>query len=130
MKNKKTVLAVAVLLVLVIGAALTWMFLRPAEIIGEKNITVTVIHGDGTEKVFKLKTDSTTLGEPLKKEGIVQGSEGGYGLYILTADGETADEAQQQWWCVTKAGEQVSVGISELTINDGDSYELTLKTGW
>lgn len=130
MKSKKTVIAVAVLLVLVIGAVLAWMYLRPAEIGGEKEITVTVVHGDGTEKVFILKTDSTNLCEPLEKEGIIEGRDGQYGMYILTADNETADESQQQWWCITKSGELVSTGVSEIMIDNGDSYEITLKTGW
>ena len=130
MKNKKSVLAVAVLLVLVLGAFLAWSFLRPSAVAGNKTVTVTVVHSDSSEKVFEVKTDSTSLGEVLRKEEIASGTDGPYGLYILTVDGETADEAQQQWWCVTKGGEEVMAGVDELMIADGERYEITLKTGW
>jgi len=130
MKNKKTIIAVAVLLVLVIGAFLAWTFLRPTAVAGDKTVSVTVVHSDGSEKVFEIRTDSTNLRGALDKENIVSGTEGPYGLYILTADGETADEAQQQWWCVSKSGEDVMTGVDEVMIADGDRYELTFKTGW
>lgn len=128
MKNKKSIIAVAVLLVLVIGAFLAWSLFRPAAAAGDKTVTVTVVHSDASEKVFEIKTDSTNLREALGE--IVSGTDGPYGLYILTADGETVDEAQQQWWCVTKDGGQVMSGVEELMIADGERYEITFKTGW
>lgn len=130
MKNKKSIIAAAVLLVLVVGAFLAWSFLRPSAVEGSKTVTVTVVHSDGSEKTFDVKTDSTSLGEVLRKEEIVTGTDGPYGLYILSADGEMADEAQQEWWCVTKGGAEVMAGVDELMIADGDSYEITFKTGW
>ena len=128
MKNRKSIIAVAVLLVLVIGAFLAWSLLRPSAAEGEKTVTVTVVHSDASEKVFEIHTDSTNLREALGE--IVSGSEGPYGLYILTVDGETADETQQQWWCVTKGGAEVMTGVDELMIADGDRYEITFRTGW
>ncbi len=128
MKNKKTLIAVAVLLVLVIGAFLAWSFLRPSEVEGSKTLTVTVVHSDASEKVFEIHTDSTNLREALGE--IVSGTDGPYGLYIMTADNETVDEAQQQWWCVTKDGAEVMAGVDELMIADGDRYEITFRTGW
>ena len=130
MKNKKSIIAVAVLLVLIVGAFLAWSFLRPSAAEGSKTVTVTVVHSDASEKVFEMKTDSTSLGEVLRKEEIVSGTDGPYGLYILSADGETADETQQQWWCVTKDGAEVMAGVDELMIADGEKYEITFRTGW
>ena len=130
MKNKKSIIAVTVLLVLVIGAFLAWSFLRPSASAGDKTVIVTVVHSDGSEKVFEVKTDSTSLGEVLRKEEIVSGTDGPYGLYILSADGETAFDSQQEWWCITKGGAEVMAGVDELMIADGDSYEITFKTGW
>ena len=97
----------------------------------KKTVTVTVVHGDGTQKEFTLRTAADTLGGAVnEEEGLVQGEEGPYGLYILTVDGETADEAQQQWWGVTQDGADVMTGIDSIEIADGDHYELTLHTGW
>ena len=55
---------------------------------------------------------------------------GFWGLYVLTVDGETADEAQQQWWCLTKDGEMSPTGVDDTVIADGEHYEFELKTGW
>ncbi|MPM64438.1 hypothetical protein SDC9_111324 [bioreactor metagenome] len=60
-KTKKIVLALAALVIL-IGAfyACKVLFIdKPME--GQKQITVTVIHGDGTQKEVKIKTDEEYL---------------------------------------------------------------------
>ena len=46
------------------------------------------------------------------------------------ADGETANESLQQWWCITKGGEQVNTSVDSTPIQDGDHFELTLKEGY
>ena len=51
-------------------------------------------------------------------------------MYILTVDGETADESKQQWWCITKGGEMVNTSVDTTPIQDGDQFELTLKEGY
>ena len=51
-------------------------------------------------------------------------------MYILTADGETADEGAQEWWCITKGGAEVMYSASEQPIADGEHYELTLTVGY
>ena len=127
-KNAKKIIAVAVLLVLVAAAVFAYIRFAPKGSAGEKELTVVVVHGDGSEKTFKLSTDSENLRGAI--EGIISGEEGPYGLYILTVDGETADESLQQWWCITKGGETVTTGVDDTVISDGEQYEITLKTGW
>lgn len=130
MKNKKTLIAAVVLIVLLVGAFLAWTVLRPLGTDKVKSVTVTVIHADASENVFEVSTGLESLGDLLTKTGIASGTEGEYGLYITTVDGETADESQQQWWCITKDGEEVATGADGVILADGDKYELTLKTGW
>ena len=55
---------------------------------------------------------------------------GSYGLFITTVDGETADDSKQQWWYITKGGEQVNSGADALPIADGDQFELTMMEGY
>ena len=74
--------------------------------------------------------DARFLRGALEQEKLVSGSESQYGLFITSADGETADDSKQQWWCVTKGGEQVNTGVDTTPIADGETYELTLKTGY
>ena len=68
--------------------------------------------------------------EVLKENELVDGEEGEYGLFIQTVDKETADEGKQQWWCITKGGEQVNTSADQTPIADQDQFELTLKEGY
>ncbi len=81
-------------------------------------------------KKSSLITQTGNLGEVLQDNELIAGEESDYGLYILTVDGETADEAKQQWWCITKAGEMVNNSADSTPIQDKEQYELTLKEGY
>ena len=132
-KNKKTVIAVIVLIVLVAAAALVWYFCNPAADANsaDKTISVSVIHGDGSQKDFSIQTNEEFLRGALEQEKLVEGSESEYGLYITAVDGETADEGNQQWWCINNAeGEMLPTGVDDTAIQDGDVYEIVLETGW
>lgn len=121
---KKRVLALALALVMVFALAACGG--------GGKNatVTVTVVHGDGSSKDFTVKTDKEMLGEALTDEKLVDGEDGPYGLFVKTVDGETADDANQEWWCLTKGGESVETGVDSTPVEDGATYELTLTVGW
>ena len=131
--NKKTrniIIAVALLLVLVIGAVLIWNANKPDAQEGGKALVVTVVHGDESSKDFSFTTDAENLRTALEEQELIEGTESEYGLYVLTVDGETADEGAQQWWCFTKGGEMLMTGVDDTMIADGESYEITLTTGW
>lgn len=129
-KTRNIIIAVAVLLVLVIGALVIARVYHPAASVGGKTVTVEVVHGDGSVNTFDISTDEETLRGALDQESLIDGTESEYGIYILTVDGETADESEQQWWSITQDGEMCMYGADELMISDGDHYELTLVTGW
>lgn len=95
-----------------------------------KNITVKVVHKDGSEKEFAIAAEGETLREALEQEKLVEGEESEYGLFVKTVDGETVDDGNQEWWCLTKGGEQVNTGVDGVKIADGDVYELTLTVGY
>lgn len=129
-KNTKKIIAVAALLVLIAAAVFAYLHFAPAAQAGDKTIAVQVVHGDGSTKDFDISTDAETLRDALEPEGLISGTESEYGLYILTVDGETADESLQQWWCITKDGEMLETGADSTMIADGEHYEFTLTTGW
>lgn len=129
MKNKK-LLGLCALILAVVVLVGVFFLTRPDTTAGGKNITVTVIHKDESQKVFELSTDQEYLGPALVEGKVVEDNQSDYGLYILTADGETADEANQEWWCLTKGGAEVTLGADQQPIYDGECYELTLTVGW
>lgn len=73
-----------------------------------------------------LKTDKTTLGDALYEHSLIDNPS-----YFVTANGVTADwDANQAWWKVCKGGEMTSVGVSELTLANGDHYEIIYTIGF
>ena len=132
MKKTTKIIIAAIALVLVAGIMLGVYFAtRPQPEEGSKSITVTVVHKDGSERVFPVKTDAEYLAEVLVDEGIVEDNQDEFGLYILVADGEYADyNADGGWWAVYEGDTQATVGASELPIKDGGTYKLVYTIGW
>ena len=129
MKQKKTIIAVAVLAVLILASVLIWQGTRPETQTGDKTITVSVVTDTETTD-FTIVTDAEYLRQALEQENLVKGSESEYGLFVTTVNGVTADDSQQQWWRFTRNGEMVETGIDTTPIADGETYEITLITGW
>ena len=129
MKNKKTLIALIVLVVLVIGAFAVWTVNAPQGQTGDKTILVSVVVDTETSD-FVIETDAEFLRGALEQAGLVEGTESEYGLYVTTVNGITADESQQQWWCFTRDGGTLETGVDTTPIADGERYEITLTTGW
>ena len=91
MKNKKIWIAVIALVAVAAVMLGVYFATREKPVEGGKEITVTVVHKDGSEKVYTCHTDEEYLGPVLLTEKIVQGDMGPYGLFITAADGEVAD---------------------------------------
>ena len=128
--NKKTlIIALAALIVVVAAFSGIWAATRPETQTGDKTITVQIVKKD-SERTVTINTDAEMLRGALDQENLVQGEEGEFGLFIKTVDGYTADDAAQEWWCITKGGEDVYTGVESTPIADGDQYEITLMTGW
>lgn len=130
MKNKK-VWAGLLALVLVI-AAMGWLWLGSQEktIEGGKEITVTVVHSDGSEKVFSYGTNDEYLGEILVSEGLAVGETGPYGLEIHTVDGETASwEENHSYWALYIGEDYATTGADGIVLTDGGEYSLVYTIG-
>ena len=130
MKNKKMILT-AVALVACIAVMLgIFLATRPETVAGSKTVTVTVVHKDGSEKVFTCATEEEYLGKVLVAENIVVGEYGEFGLYFNTADGETADySVDGGWWQVFIGEESATVGADQIPIADGDTFKLVYTIG-
>lgn len=123
----KPVMALVLAAVILMGV---WMAFRPRGTEGAKEIQVLVVFEEDNEKRFDIQTEAAYLGEALKEQALIEGEDGPYGMFITTVDGIEADAGQQQWWCITKAGERVDTGVDETPITDGEQFEITLTTGY
>ena len=130
MKNRKGLKAVIAAIVALAVLAGGFAVLYFKVISPQKEITLKVIQLDESEQIFVIKTKAEDLGTALMNEKLIDAYEGEYGLYITAVTGVAADEALEQWWCLTKGGESVETGISSVKIANNDVYELTLKQGW
>lgn len=128
--TKKTIIALVALLAVIAVLFGVYQMTLKATVQGAKTITVEVIHKDGSQKSFEYHTDREYLGETLTDEGLVSGESGAYGLFITSVDGETADDANQEWWCITQNNEQLNTSADQTPIADGEKYELTLTVGY
>ena len=128
--NRKTGILAGLLLIFCIAAGILFHANKPETTTGEKKIDIIVIHADKTENKFTYQTDAEYLVDVLLENKLAEGEQSSYGLFIQTVDGETADDSKQQWWCITKGGEQVNSGADTLPVADGDQFELTLMEGY
>lgn len=95
-----------------------------------KSFTVTVVHSDGTSKVFEYQTEEEYLGAVLVAEGLIQGNEGPYGLEIIEVDGEAAVyETSKAYWALYENGEYAMQGVDTTPVIDGGAYKLEYTRG-
>lgn len=103
-----------------------WRTSLPAPETGSKTITVEVIHGDGTQVDFTYQTELEYLGELLSEQGLISGSEGPYGLFVDTVDGETVNyDLNKSWWKLSCDGEDAQTGADAVVIQNGSVYTWT-----
>lgn len=128
--SKKPVIIFAAILIAVAGILLAaYLLNRPGGIDGAKNITIDVVVSREVERTFNVATDKEFLGEVLLGEGIAKGVAGQYGLFITEVNGRVVNSDAQEWWCITKGGEEVFTGADSTPIADKDKFELTLMYG-
>ena len=130
MQKKQTKIAGILLVLCCVLALIVFFQTRPDTAAGEKHITISVVHSDSSKSTFSYDTDAEYLGEALTEQNLAEGTEGPYGMFITTVDGETADDSKEQCCCITKDGEMVNTGADQTPIQDQDQFELTLKEGY
>lgn len=130
MKNKKLVIAIVAIVLVIALMALAFILLQPKGQAGQKNFTVTVVHSDGSEKEYKCKSSEEYLGTVLLEEGIAEGSMDQYGLYIKVVDGEQAIyEEDGAYWSLMVNGEYAVTGADMTPLEEGTVYSLVYTLG-
>ena len=99
----------------------------PAEAVSFKVIVTDL---EGTETAFEYTSSAASVGEALVAEGLVEGHESSYGLYIDAVNGIAADwDKDQTYWAFYINGEYATTGISDTPITADTTYGLTLTKG-
>ena len=97
----------------------------PAE---KKNFTFIVVDKDGSETSFAITTDKATVGDALLSEGLIEGDEGAYGLYVKKVNGIVADyDIDQTYWAFYINGEYAMTGVDKTEIVNGSTYSFKVE---
>jgi len=126
MSRKAKIILCAALVLLVAVFCMARLVLIPEPVEGAKHIVFQVTGHEGTAKSFDIHTDAETLGDALMAEKLIDAEEGPYGLWVTAIFGETADSGKNEYWMFYKEGVELSTGVSETYIADGEHYEAVI----
>ena len=91
--------------------------------VSKAEFTFIVVDKDGKETPFTIATDKTYVGEALIDEGLIEGEEGPYGLYVKTVNGQTLDyDTDGMYWSFYVDGEYGLTGVDMTEIVPGTTY--------
>lgn len=129
--NMRKLLSVALALVLIAAMALNFAGCSKDDSTGgEKSFTFIVTDLEGNETSFDVTSAKKTVGEALLDEGLIEGSEGDYGLYVTSVNGITADwDKDQTYWAFYVDGDYATAGVDQTDITDGATYSFVLTKG-
>ena len=92
---------------------------------GGKSFSFEIVFGDGSTKLYTIKTDKATVGEALVDHGLISGEDGPYGLMVLTVGGELHDyDIDQTYWAFYVNDEYAMSGIDTTEIIEGTKYSF------
>ena len=77
---------------------------------------------------FKVKTDKTIVGDALIENGLIEGDEGDFGLYVKKVNGILADyDVDQTYWAFYINGEMAMTGVDTTEIEEGAVYSFKIE---
>ena len=100
------------------------------EVVGEgaKSFHFVVADINGNETKFVVKTDKDTVGDALLENGLIEGEDGSYGLYVKVVNGITADyDTDGTYWAFYVNGEYAMTGVDSTEITDGETYSFRVS---
>ena len=127
--NKKMVIGVIVLAVIIALMALAYNAFREKPVQGSKEITIEVVNKAKESTTYELKTDAQFLREAMeeaKEQGLTfETSEGQYGLVVNTVNGETADlNSGSAYWGFYVNDGYCNYGLDTQPVYDGDAFQI------
>lgn len=128
-KNTRRILTTALCMVLIAAMALTFAACgkkeAPAAAGATIQYTVITVDLEGNETTYNITTDKKTVGEELIAQGIIEGEQGDYGMYIKTVNGLTLDwDTHAKYWAFYIGEEYATAGVDMTDAEDGTTYIL------
>lgn len=93
-----------------------------------KTFTFQVITLDGETSTFTITTERALVGEALLDEGLIEGEEGAYGLYVKRVNGILADyDVDGTYWAFYINGAYGMTGVDTTPVEDGATYAFKVE---
>ena len=87
------------------------------------SFTVVIADLEGKETTFEYTSDKATVGEALIAEGLIEGHETEYGLYVDSVNGVALDwDKDGKYWAFYIDGEYAMTGVDATEIAEGATY--------
>ena len=120
---------ISLILVLITLISLTACGAPDAEAEGPKvSFTLIIVDDQGNETTKTIETTRTIVGDALLDEGLIEGEEGDYGMFITKVNGIYADYNETgTYWSFYIDGEYAMTGIDQTDIVDGATYMLKVE---
>ena len=95
---------------------------------GAVSFSLDIVDKEENHISITVKTDKETVGEALLELGIVEGTQGDYGLYMTHVNGIPAIyEEDGSYWAFYVNGEYAMTGVELTPIVEGESYMLKVE---
>lgn len=130
--NKKSRLSSLILIVLIAAMVLSLAACGSdegsANTAGAKSFTFEVVDLDGNTETFELSSTAQYVGEALLAEGLIEGEDSEYGLFVKVVNGITADyDVDGHYWAFYVNGEYGMSGVDTTEIEDGATYSFKVE---
>ena len=94
----------------------------------EKTFTFEVVDVDGQVTTFTVTTAKATVGEALLDEGLIEGEDSQYGLYVKEVNGIYADYTDTgTYWAFYVNGAYGAAGVDTTPVEDGATYAFKVE---
>ena len=127
MKNKKKLLGLGALIIIIAAFALIYGKFSEKPVEGSKSITIEVINSAEESTMYEVQTDAEFLAQAMEEAEDLEfeAEEGPYGLAVNSVNGEEAVyETDAAYWGFFVNGEYCNYGISEQPVEDGDAFQI------
>ncbi len=127
--NKKALLGVISLVVVVAVMGILYSVYREKPVEGSKSITIEVVNKAQESVIYELHTDAEFFRQAMEEaeaDGFTfSGTESEYGMMIDTINGERADYTlDAAYWSFYVNDEYCNYGIDTQPVIDGDAFEI------
>ena len=129
MNNKKLIAAVLALVLVMAALVGVYLATRPEAVEGQKNVTVVIVYGDGTEKKLEYTTTCEHLSDLLLEKELVTGyASQEYGFTIESVDGITLDwSTDGAYWALYEGDAYATESAAGIVLTDGGVYKLVYE---